>query len=425
MINEIPQELRESSGVYQIVNLINGKIYIGSTKLFKVRYQKHKFELLAKKHPNKHLQNSYIKFGEENFVFRVIYTHMRTSEETDKQFLDRLLKIENELILKNKSNVKEFGYNLRISAYSNNGISHSEDALTRVKGKKLSVETRLKMSVARTGEKHHSLSINEKIAKEIRLLISLGYRNQNIANHFNISKSIVNDIKNNGSWKHIVIEESDLESYTPPSFSRSPSRLNADEVIVLKLLIEQNIRPVIIAEFLGIKPRTISDIKCKKTYSHISLSESDRMKYGKLIDFQELKSIEQDRADKKRGIRKAVARKGSSNNQSKLKEEQVLEIMAQILAGNTLTDIAQSYGVSMHSISKIKSGNNWAHLTGFEKQRSGPLKGENNPNFKHSKETVNRILQMAKNGDSTKSICESLGLEKTFVNRVKAGKIKR
>lgn len=425
MIKHIPEELKDKAGVYQIFNLVNQKSYIGSTKLFRLRYQKHKFELSTNRHPNKHLLQSYQKYGEENFIFRIIYVHERLNGENEMQFLQRLLTIENELITKHQANNNQFGYNLRISADSNYGITHSDDALTRVKGKKLSKTTRQKMSASRTGEKHHSTTINEKIAKEIKMLIMLGYRNQNIASHFGISKSIVNDIKNNGAWKHIRIKKADISNYLPPGDSFRQSRLNDSDIVVLKLLIEQVVRPIVIADFLNIKPRAVSDTKAGKTYTHIVLTDADRLKYSRIIDFDELKHIEQKRHSRNREIRKAIAKKGSSNSTSKLNEEQVLEVRELILAETLLTDIANRYGVSMHAISKIKSGDNWGHLTGFEKKRTGLPKGEKHPNFKHSKETVQKVLSMSNDGYTTKAICEVLGLEKTFVNRVKSGKIIR
>ena len=60
------------SGVYKIVNLLNGRIYIGSAKCFKVRANQHFKSLQENKHQNKYLQNDFNKCGEENFVFEVI-----------------------------------------------------------------------------------------------------------------------------------------------------------------------------------------------------------------------------------------------------------------------------------------------------------------------------------------------------------------
>lgn len=60
------------SGIYQIKNIQNGKVYIGSTKCFKVRASQHESALKKGYHGNKHLLASWNKYGSENFVFEVI-----------------------------------------------------------------------------------------------------------------------------------------------------------------------------------------------------------------------------------------------------------------------------------------------------------------------------------------------------------------
>lgn len=59
-------------GIYKIVNLINNKFYIGSSRNIKDRISHHLSELKNNKHTNTHLQNSYNKYGKENFKFEVI-----------------------------------------------------------------------------------------------------------------------------------------------------------------------------------------------------------------------------------------------------------------------------------------------------------------------------------------------------------------
>lgn len=60
------------SGIYQIINLKNGKRYVGKSKnLYRRKYQ-HLGELNSNKHNNKYLQNSYNKYGSNNFLFEVI-----------------------------------------------------------------------------------------------------------------------------------------------------------------------------------------------------------------------------------------------------------------------------------------------------------------------------------------------------------------
>lgn len=61
-----------SSGIYGIRNIVNGKIYVGQTKDFKHRWREHVRELNHNIHHNKHLQNAWNKYGEENFEFFVI-----------------------------------------------------------------------------------------------------------------------------------------------------------------------------------------------------------------------------------------------------------------------------------------------------------------------------------------------------------------
>jgi len=65
-------------GIYKITNLENGKVYIGQSTDIKSRWNNHKIELRNNDHRNSHLQNSFNKYGEEAFEFRVLE---RTFEE--------------------------------------------------------------------------------------------------------------------------------------------------------------------------------------------------------------------------------------------------------------------------------------------------------------------------------------------------------
>ena len=61
-----------NSGIYKIVNLKNGKFYIGSTKHLYRRKKEH-FRLLAQnKNHCKILQRAYNKYGELNFSFEIL-----------------------------------------------------------------------------------------------------------------------------------------------------------------------------------------------------------------------------------------------------------------------------------------------------------------------------------------------------------------
>jgi group I intron endonuclease len=60
-------------GVYQIKNLVNNKLYIGSTKVsFLKRMCHHAGRLNNSKHKNPHLQHAWNKYGESNFEFSIL-----------------------------------------------------------------------------------------------------------------------------------------------------------------------------------------------------------------------------------------------------------------------------------------------------------------------------------------------------------------
>ena len=60
------------SGIYKIVNLKNGKFYIGSSKNIIRRWYFHKSALKNKRHHCIHLQRSWNKHGESSFRFEII-----------------------------------------------------------------------------------------------------------------------------------------------------------------------------------------------------------------------------------------------------------------------------------------------------------------------------------------------------------------
>lgn len=91
-------------GIYKIENLVDGKIYIGSSMDLQNREYKHFWMLNKNIHDNKHLQNSYNKIGQDNFKFEVI-------EECDYNLL---IERENWYINQYNSNKQEFGYNMAL-----------------------------------------------------------------------------------------------------------------------------------------------------------------------------------------------------------------------------------------------------------------------------------------------------------------------
>jgi len=81
------KELMGKSGLYTIINEINGKWYVGSTKnSFSKRFSKHLDLLRKNRHSNPHLQGAYNKYGDENFSFVIVKVlrHSKAIKEEQK-----------------------------------------------------------------------------------------------------------------------------------------------------------------------------------------------------------------------------------------------------------------------------------------------------------------------------------------------------
>ena len=123
------------SGIYKIVNLINNKIYVGSAVNFKNRFKTHLSRLKNNKHHSIILQNSWNKYGGDNFKFEII-------EECDKLIL----------IKREQYYIDELKPYYNICKIAGNSL-----------GRVVSDETKEKLRIASTGRKH-SNETKEKLS---------------------------------------------------------------------------------------------------------------------------------------------------------------------------------------------------------------------------------------------------------------------
>lgn len=63
---------KQICGVYKIVNIVNDKIYVGSSKDIEKRWDNHRTALNERNHANTYLQNAWNKYGSANFRFEII-----------------------------------------------------------------------------------------------------------------------------------------------------------------------------------------------------------------------------------------------------------------------------------------------------------------------------------------------------------------
>lgn len=143
-----------NSGIYSITNKLTNKFYIGSSTNLHKREISHFSNLRKNNHCNANLQNSYNKYGKDNFVFKVIeFCSTEELEEREQHYLDLYFSGNNPGIL----------YNIFKSAYAVRGINHP------LYGKTHTIEAKNKIKEARSKQIiKHSEETRKKIGNSNR-----------------------------------------------------------------------------------------------------------------------------------------------------------------------------------------------------------------------------------------------------------------
>lgn len=166
-------------GIYQIINLNNNKIYVGSSVNIEKRWIRHKSLLRANNHSNKYLQNSWNKHGGEKFLIEVLCEcDKKNLTREEQKFLDKLLP----------------DYNIRTIAENNLGIKHTKETI-----KKMSESLRGMF----TGEKSSSAILTWEQVEEIRKKYKTNlYSQENLAIEYGVKRTTIQTIINNRTWKN-------------------------------------------------------------------------------------------------------------------------------------------------------------------------------------------------------------------------------
>lgn len=223
-----------TSGIYEIVNLINGKRYIGQTSNLYRRQYSHITKLNQNIHPNKHLQNAWNKYGKDAFEFQVLeYCSVDDLNERELYWINHY-----------KSNTD--GYNIRLDPNSNRGLQWSEKQREsmmaainkensyfknhtvpretmekaweasrkkvwtkeeREQHSKRLIGTKVKdktnMYAAQTGEKNPSAKLSENEAKQVIYLLWNRFAPSLLAEIYHVRIETISAIKHLRSWKNI------------------------------------------------------------------------------------------------------------------------------------------------------------------------------------------------------------------------------
>lgn len=202
------EELKNKSGIYAIVNHINGKAYIGQTKQkFYKRFLHHQWKLRDGSHDNKHLQNAWNKYGEESFEFTPLEVI------NDESCLDQL---EIAYIKYYQENNKSYNIN-EGGDHSRRGIPLTEDQKRKIGeknrinmlGRKHTDETKRKMSDVRKGKinlNNKTLKLTPEMAFTIKEKLIHGYSASDISKDLEVDYKHINNIIANNAWKSIYVD---------------------------------------------------------------------------------------------------------------------------------------------------------------------------------------------------------------------------
>ena len=151
--------------IYKILNKVNGKFYIGSTKNAKVRWYQHKYMLNSNRHINNYLQNAWNKYGKENFDFIILEDNITNDKkfEVEQTYFEKL------------NPFPPQGYNIAVQA---NGGGVGIYSKTNI--------------------------------EEVKRLLSGGICNVEVSNITGVSQSTINSVKMLRSWEDVGEEYNEV-----------------------------------------------------------------------------------------------------------------------------------------------------------------------------------------------------------------------
>ena len=246
-------------GVYQIINTINGKQYIGSSINISIRKYRHFYLLRKGKHTNGHLQSAFDKYSEQSFLFEILLECPEENLITEEQrFIDEAV----------AENGWDSLYNICSKA---DGSKHSEETLKRMsismigknKGKVRSEETKRKQS-----ESHRGLFVGENNPMYGRT----GEKSPRSGTHH--SEEARKEISKNRRGKCLG---EDNPSYGRHDFrgENSPvAKLTFSQAENIRILAKENISQTELAKIFGVSRQTINRIVKNKSYVPLII-ESD------------------------------------------------------------------------------------------------------------------------------------------------------
>lgn len=213
-------------GIYEIRNMNTNCVYIGQTrKPFKKRFFYHRWQLKTNQHENPYLQASFNKHGEDAFRFSVrkIVKDVSSLDESEIEEIEKARKAGKCYNILNGGGGRP---GVPLPEYRRKELGELNRKLNT--GKKASDETKQKMSEARKGKprnpetvekmvktksqfflegkEENVAKITAKDAAEIKKALMNKCNWSDLAQKYGVSKSNINAIRSNRSWRYVYVE---------------------------------------------------------------------------------------------------------------------------------------------------------------------------------------------------------------------------
>lgn len=187
----------ENIGIYQIVNKINGKSYIGSSINLKYRKYSHFRELKHGIHHSQALQRAYNKYGKDSFEYKILLTcNKEDCIKYEQEYLDTLKPEYNICSIAGNCLGRKFSEESKSKMRkAKEGFKHSEETKQKMLGRTHNEEVRDRISNSMKLIKPKRLS--EQDILDIKSRLESGEKGCVLSKEYKISATIITRIKKN------------------------------------------------------------------------------------------------------------------------------------------------------------------------------------------------------------------------------------
>lgn len=330
-INSLPQY---DTGIYKIVNKVNGKVYVGQSVNMRNRYARHLNSLRKNKHYNQYLQRSFNKYKEESFYAEVLeFCKPEELNHKERYWIKRL-----------KSEYKDYGYN---APYAYKVFDEYD-----------------KITINKTRKKHNEIIFTEEIKRKISNSLKDYYKDSFVSEKHSMSCTKNVNYKQVKKIKHMlaherhkskkdIAKELQVNENTVEHISNLASHKSIDSHLNYliknrtKINKESNVR------------KAIKLYREGHSYQHIANKLGIHLRTA-------LRLLDKNKTHHDDRCRLNVINYVSTRNES------LIALMIKL--GKTHTEISRLLNVSKGNVSVIKNGNYYMKFTDVKDTRGKPIR---------------------------------------------------